>query len=102
MESFQLTADNIQVSSQQLEEIMISVNQGDGTVGKLLNDTLTAENIDQTILNLQRSSKSLDENLEALKHNFFFRGYFRRKEERLQEERGKSKEQRAKTEEPRQ
>ncbi len=96
MESFQLTADNIQVSSKQLEEIMISVNQGDGTVGKLLNDTLTAGNIDQTILNLQRSSKSLDENLEALKHNIFFRGYFRRKEERLQEQRAKSKEQRTK------
>lgn len=79
MESFQLTADNVQVSSQQLEEILISVNKGEGTVGKFLNDTLTADNIDQTILNLQRSSKSLDENLEALKHNFFFRGYFRRK-----------------------
>jgi phospholipid/cholesterol/gamma-HCH transport system substrate-binding protein len=79
MESFKVTADNIQVTSQQLEEIMVGINNGNGTVGKLLSDTVTSGSIDQTILNLQKSSKSLDENLEALKHNIFFRGYFRKK-----------------------
>lgn len=79
MESFKVTADNIQVSSKQFEEIMVGINNGDGTVGKLLSDTVTSGSIDQTIFNLQRSSKSLDENLEALKHNIFFRGYFRKK-----------------------
>ncbi len=79
MESFKVTADNIQVTSQELEEIMVGINNGNGTVGKLLSDTVTSGSIDQTILNLQKSSKSLDENLEALKHNIFFRGYFRKK-----------------------
>jgi phospholipid/cholesterol/gamma-HCH transport system substrate-binding protein len=79
MESFKVTADNIQVTSQQLEEIMVGINNGNGTVGKLLSDTVTSGSIDQTILNLQLSSKSLDENLEALKHNIFFRGYFSKK-----------------------
>jgi len=80
MLSLKLTADNAKVSTQQLEEIMIGLNDGKGTVGRLLYDTLTAKNIDQTILNLKNSSKGLDENLEALKHNIFFRGYFKKLE----------------------
>jgi len=32
------------------------------------------------MLNLKNSSKGLDENMEALKHNFLFRWYFKKKE----------------------
>ena len=80
MQSLQLTADNAKVSTQQLEEIMTGINNGQGTVGRLLYDTVTSNNIDLTITNLKSSSKALDENLEALKHNIFFRGYFKKKE----------------------
>lgn len=80
MVSLNHTADNAKVSTQQLEEIMIGLNNGKGTAGKLLHDTIVATNIDQTIINLKNSSKSLDENLEALKHNIFLRGYFKKKE----------------------
>nr|MBD3622920.1 MCE family protein [Sunxiuqinia sp.] len=79
MESFQETADNAEASTQQLEDIMVKVNTGHGTLGRLINDTTTSNNIDSTILNLKNSSKGLDENMEALKHNIFFRGYFRKK-----------------------
>ena len=79
MRSLNVTADNAKGSTGQLEEIMISLNNGEGTVGRLLHDTVTSKNIDQTIVNLKSSSKALDENLEALKHNIFFRGYFRKK-----------------------
>jgi phospholipid/cholesterol/gamma-HCH transport system permease protein len=36
------------------------------------------EKIDSTMINLNTASYKLNENLEALKHNFLFRGYFRR------------------------
>jgi phospholipid/cholesterol/gamma-HCH transport system substrate-binding protein len=39
-----------------------------------------AENIDATLENLKSSTKGLDENMEAAKHNFLLRGYFRKKE----------------------
>ena len=45
----------------------------------LIQDTTTAANISKTIFNLKESSIGLNENMEALKHNFFFRGYFRKK-----------------------
>jgi phospholipid/cholesterol/gamma-HCH transport system substrate-binding protein len=79
MASFKVTAGNAEVSTQQLEDIMVSVNGGTGIIGRLIYDTASAENIDQTIINLKNSSKSLDENMEALKHNILLRGYFKKK-----------------------
>ena len=79
MASFKVTAGNAEVSTQQLEDIMINMNGGNGIIGRLIYDTTTAENIDQTIINLKNSSKSLDENMEALKHNILLRRYFKNK-----------------------
>jgi len=79
MESFQVTASNAEVSTQQLEDIMVSINGGNGILGRLIYDTVTANNIDQTILNLKSSTKGLDENMEALKHNILLRRYFKNK-----------------------
>ena len=88
MQSLQVTAGNAEVSTQQLEEIMVNINNGNGTAGMLLSDTITSGNIDQIIVNLKSSSKGLDENMEALKQNFFFRGYYRRqaRDEKKKEE----------------
>jgi len=79
MGSFQETAGNAEVSTQQLEDIMVRINSGQGTLGKLIADTVTSVNIDETILNLRKSSEGLNENMEALKHNFLFRGYYKKK-----------------------
>ncbi len=77
--SLQVTADNAAIISFQLAEIMTKVNSGSGTLGRLLQDSTIAENINQTIVNLKQSSKGLDENMNAAKENFLFRGYFKRK-----------------------
>ncbi|WP_025865826.1 MlaD family protein [Prolixibacter bellariivorans] len=86
MESLQKTAGKTEVASNQLGEIMVKINSGEGTLGMLIQDSIVAGNLDETITNLKHSSQGLDENMEALKHNFLFRRYFRRKakkEERL-------------------
>jgi phospholipid/cholesterol/gamma-HCH transport system substrate-binding protein len=80
MKSLQVTADNAAIISNQLAEIMIKINRGKGTLGRLIKDTTIAENINQTIVNLKQSSKGLDENMKAAKENFLFKGYFKRKE----------------------
>ncbi|MCX6305929.1 MAG: MlaD family protein [Bacteroidetes bacterium] len=81
MASLQVTAGNAEIISQQLAEIMYKVNSGNGTLGKLIQDTTIANNLSQTMVNIKRSSKGLDENMEAAKHNFLLKGYFNKKAE---------------------
>jgi phospholipid/cholesterol/gamma-HCH transport system substrate-binding protein len=80
MASLQVTVDNAKIVSFQLGEILIKINSGNGTLGRLIQDSTIAENINQTVLNLRNSSKGLNENMNAAKDNFMLRGYFRRKE----------------------
>lgn len=47
--------------------------------GVLLHDEETAANLKSAIKNLQTSTQKLDQNMEALQHNFLFRGFFRKK-----------------------
>ena len=85
MSSIQVTAGNAEVISFQLAEIMTKINGGNGTLGRLLQDTTIAENLNQTIVNLKKSSKGLGENMDAAKHNFLLRGYFKKKEKAAEE-----------------
>jgi phospholipid/cholesterol/gamma-HCH transport system substrate-binding protein len=80
MTSLKVTTDNAVIISTQLAAIMININSGTGTLGRLIQDSTIAENINQTVVNLKKSSKGLDENMNAAKENFLFKGYFKRKE----------------------
>lgn len=80
MASLYLTAVNIQTISVQLTEIMIKINLGHGTLGRLIQDTTISENINQMIINLRNSSRGLNENMEAAKSNFLLKSYFNKKE----------------------
>ncbi|HEX7494570.1 MAG TPA: MlaD family protein, partial [Bacteroidales bacterium] len=80
MASLQVTATNAVIISDQLAGIMTQINSGHGTLGRFLKDSTIAANINQTIVNLKQSSKGLDENMNAAKENFLFRGYYKRKE----------------------
>lgn len=77
--SLEVTAENAEVISDELADILTKINSGSGTIGRLIQDTTIAENLDQTIVNLKKGSKGLEENMEAAKHNFLLRGYFKKK-----------------------
>lgn len=99
MASLYLTAVNIQTISVQLTEIMIKINLGHGTLGRLIQDTTISENINQMIINLRNSSRGLNENMEAAKSNFLLKSYFNKKErqaERLTQDSLKLKEEETK------
>lgn len=82
--SLRVTSGNAEIITEQLAEIMTKVNSGNGTIGRLIQDSTIAENLNQTMNNLKRSSKGLDENMEAAKHNFLLRGFFKKKEKAAQ------------------
>ena len=58
--------------------------QKDNTVGVLLNDPETATSMKTTMKNLESGSKKLDEDLEALQHNFLLRRFFKKKDKNKQ------------------
>lgn len=63
-----------------LNATILNVKEGKGAINYLSNDTKLVEQIDSTMTNINEASKKLNENLEALKHNWFFRGYFKKME----------------------
>ena len=81
MASLQVTAGNAEYITGQLAEIIFNINSGKGTIGRLIQDSTIADNLSETMYNLKTSSKGLDENMEAAKHNFLLRGYFNKKEQ---------------------
>lgn len=84
--SLHVTAKNAEIITEQLAQIMVKINQGNGTIGRLIQDERIAENINQTIINLKRSSDGLEDNMKALKDYFLFRGYFKRQEREAEKE----------------
>lgn len=61
-----------------LQDATKKLESGDNAIGLMLNDPEMADRIRRTMENLESSTEKLDENMEALQHNFLFRGYFRR------------------------
>ncbi|MDF3077605.1 MAG: hypothetical protein K0S09_1494 [Sphingobacteriaceae bacterium] len=75
----QATATASEITSN-LKQTTDKLNASNNAVGVLLNDEQAATRIRNTLGNLESSSKKLDEDLEALQHNFLLKGFFKKKE----------------------
>jgi phospholipid/cholesterol/gamma-HCH transport system substrate-binding protein len=80
LNSVKVTAENAAIATAEIATLVKKINNGEGTLGRLIQDKTMADNIDKTIVNLKKSSKGLNENMEAAKSNFLLRGYFKKKE----------------------
>ncbi|ALL06266.1 mammalian cell entry protein [Pedobacter sp. PACM 27299] len=69
-----------------VEDLNHDLTNGKGPVNTLLKDSLMAKNISLTMENLQKGTDGFNQNMEALKHNFLFRGYFRKLERQKKEQ----------------
>ncbi len=78
---------NAAAASKSLETITAKMNDSDNAIGVLLADTASAHKLQNIIKNSEKASVKLDENMEALKHNFLTRGYFRKQEKKAKKER---------------
>jgi phospholipid/cholesterol/gamma-HCH transport system substrate-binding protein len=75
---------NITQVSEHLNSVSSKIDSGNGTVGALVNDKALYENINQTAISARSTVSSaqggvqdFQDNMEALKHNFLLRGYFK-------------------------
>jgi len=73
------SSDNIKRITGNIENVSRRLDSTGSPVGVLLNDEQAGKNLKMTLENLQGGSKKLDEDLEALQHNFLFRGFFKKK-----------------------
>jgi phospholipid/cholesterol/gamma-HCH transport system substrate-binding protein len=75
---------NINQVAEHLKSVSAKIDSGNGTVGALVNDKALYENLDKTasgarsaVTSADAGIKDFQDNMEALKHNFLLRGYFK-------------------------
>jgi phospholipid/cholesterol/gamma-HCH transport system substrate-binding protein len=76
---------NLEKSSGQIDQVVNNLNstitnmkEGKGAINYLSNDPKLVKQIDSTMNTINQASNKLNENLEALKSNFLFRGYYKK------------------------
>jgi phospholipid/cholesterol/gamma-HCH transport system substrate-binding protein len=69
-----------------IADVQQDVSTGKGTVNALLKDSSMVTKISSSLDNIQKGTDAFSQNMEALKHNFLFRGYFRKLEKQKQKE----------------
>ena len=72
-----------------LSALVAKINNGNGVFGKVLTDERFAKKLEgtidkasETVGTIKKTANNVNENMEAAKHNFLLRGYFRKKEKR--------------------
>ncbi len=82
-------ATNAEVLTNGLASIVYKVNNGEGSLGRLLNNDNLARNLEGTIKSTQATVQSIkkgaegfSDNMEAVKSNFLLKGYFKKKEKK--------------------
>jgi phospholipid/cholesterol/gamma-HCH transport system substrate-binding protein len=86
LDSSQQAILNTTAATAHLNSVSAKIDSGQGTVGALVNDKQLYINLEQTtttlhdtMLQAQTGVTDFQENMEALKHNFFLSGYFKKR-----------------------
>jgi phospholipid/cholesterol/gamma-HCH transport system substrate-binding protein len=83
----QKATKDLSLTTAQLKETLAKTGQGEGTLGVLLSDTASANNLRRTLRNVEQGTSRFNENMEAMKHNWLFRGYFKDQEKEAEKAR---------------
>ncbi len=80
MKNLATTSRNASAITEDIAALTSNIRSGEGAVGKIFMDSSFAESLGKTMKNAQNATKGLSENMEAAKHNFLLKGYFKKKE----------------------
>lgn len=79
--------NNLETSSNEINSILNNINtvvndlnSSEGAYNYIVRDTTLVNDLKSTIKNINEGTEKFNENMEALKHNFLTRGYFRKLE----------------------
>jgi phospholipid/cholesterol/gamma-HCH transport system substrate-binding protein len=65
-----------------VSQTQTDLSHGNGIANALLKDPLMVDKVNASIDNIQKGTTSFQESMEALKHNFLIRGYFKKQEKK--------------------
>ena len=74
-----------------LQDVSYKIRDSSNLAGVVLQDKGTADNLRATVENLRAGTKKFDEDMEALQHNFLFRGFFRKRAKQQQQQAAQQK-----------
>jgi len=84
---------NLEATSHEMENVAANINSviddfksSDGAYNYVVRDTALVNSLQSTLKNINEGTDKFNQNMEALKHNFLFRGYFRKLERQEQKE----------------
>ncbi len=84
---------NLEAASMEINDVIKNVNEtvvqfkeGEGAINYLSNDKDFVKELEETIKNINEGTEKFNQNMEALKHNFLTRGYFRKLEKQKEKE----------------
>ena len=88
IEDLKTTSSQIKEISADLREFSNSLNSEKGALNYVVKDTTFVNHLDESMQNIEEATFRFNQNMEALKHNILFRGYFRKLErQKAREER---------------
>ncbi|HEV8483751.1 MAG TPA: MlaD family protein [Blastocatellia bacterium] len=79
IDSSKVAIGNINDASDDLKSITGKIDNGQGTLGAMVNDRSVYSNLNATVSQAMAGVTSFSENMEALKHNFFLKGFFKKR-----------------------
>jgi phospholipid/cholesterol/gamma-HCH transport system substrate-binding protein len=80
MKNLAVTSNNASHITADISVLTASIRNGHGTIGKLFMDSSIALQLNQTLVNAKNAAGGFSDNMEAVKHNFLFKGYYKKKE----------------------
>lgn len=95
-DDLQTTLSNLKETTASINEASVQINllstglnsslqEGKGPIPALLKDSLLTKKINLSLDNIEKSTHNFNQNMEAIKQSFLFRGYFKKQDKKNKE-----------------
>ena len=78
------TTSQMETATKDLSKLVEGLKRGEGMAGVLLSDSVLVKDLQQSLINIEQGTGRFNENMEAMRSHFLFRGYFRKMEKEEQ------------------
>lgn len=74
------SGEDVNAITKNLDDYIKEIKSGKGALNHLTQDESFVNELDSTMIQIKEASEKLNDNMEALQHNFLLRGFFKKKE----------------------